>query len=135
MRHSFTAIIGLTGLALLTACQSSGFRSNSGSSAPIESSLTPNEGAVLNGVWLPTDEAAKGVYEAEFKDGIFVSRSPTTNKNLAKGNYKVVSDKQVDLEFVGAATNTAVKAKCDRLTDSTMYCVPTVGSPFNLKRG
>jgi hypothetical protein len=134
MRHSLTAVIGIAGLALLTACQSSGFRSNTGGQAGLESSLTPNEGAVLNGVWLPTDDAAKGVYEAEFKDGIFVSRSPTTNKPLAKGNYKVVSDKQIDLEFVGAATNTAVQAKCDRLTEDTMYCVPTVGSPFNLKR-
>ena len=132
MRNSFTAIIGLTSLALLTACQSGGFRSNTGSG--IESSLTPKEGAALNGVWLPTDAAAQGVYEAEFKDGIFVSRSPSTSKPLAKGNYKVVSDKQVDLEFAGAATNTAVQAKCDRLTDDTMYCVPTIGSPFNLKR-
>ena len=70
MRNSFTAIIGLTSLALLTACQSGGFRSNTGSG--IESSLTPKEGAALNGVWLPTDAAAQGVYEAEFKDGIFV---------------------------------------------------------------
>ena len=132
MRNSFTAIIGLTSLALLTACQSGGFRSNTGSG--IESSLTPKEGAALNGVWLPTDAAAQGVYEAEFRDGIFVSRSPSTSKPLAKGNYKVVSDKQVDLEFFGAATNTAVQAKCDRLTDDTMYCVPTIGSPFNLKR-
>ena len=134
MRHNLGTVIGIAGLALLAACQSSGFRSNSGSSAVLESSLTPNEGAVMNGVWLPTDAAAKGVYEAEFKDGVFISRSPTTNKPLAKGNYKVISDKQVDLEFVGAATNTAVQAKCERLTENTLYCVPTVNSPFNLKR-
>ena len=134
MKYSTAAIIGIASLALLTACQSSGFRSNTGSNSGLESSLKPNEGAALNGVWLPTDAAAKGVYEAEFKDGIFISRSPSTNKAVAKGNYKIISDKQVDLEFVGAATNTAVQAKCDRQTDDTMYCVPTVGSPFNLKR-
>ena len=134
MRRSLTAVSGLAILALLTACQSNGFRLNSGAKSGVESSLAPNEDAVLNGVWLPTDEAAKGVYEAEFNNGIFISHSPTTNKPLAKGNYKVVSEKQIDLEFVGAATNTAVQAKCDRLTTDTMYCVPTVGSPFNLKR-
>ena len=130
MRHILLASVTVASLALLTACNSNNWRSNSG----LESSLSPSAGAELNGTWLPTDDAAKGVYVAEFKNGVFVSRSPTTNKPLAKGNYKIVSDKAIDLEFVGAATNTAVKAKCDRPTSDTMYCVPTVGSPFNLKR-
>ena len=132
MRHAILALASLTSISLLAACQSGGPRANVGSG--LELSLTPDAGAELNGTWLPTDEAARGVYEAEFKNGVFVSRSPSTNKPLAKGNYKIVSDKLIDLEFIGAATNTAVKAKCDRLTDNTMYCVPTVGSPFNLKR-
>lgn len=130
MRKKILTVASLTTIALLAACQSGGQRSNAG----LESSLTPGPGAVLNGTWLPTDEAAIGVYEAEFKDGVFVSRSPSTSNPLAKGKYVVVSDKLVDLEFVGAATNTAVQAKCDRLTEDTMYCVPTIGSPFNLKR-
>ncbi len=128
------ALASLISIALLSACQFGGLRGNSSSNTGIEASLTPGPGAELNGTWLPTDEAAVGVYEAEFKDGVFISRSPSTSKPLAKGKYVVVSDKQVDLEFVGAATNTAVKAKCDRLSENTMYCVPTVGSPFNLKR-
>lgn len=131
MRIHFLAITGLSAAMFLSACQSGSFGNRS---STIATSLTPTAGAELNGTWLPTDQAARGVYEAEFKDGIFVSRSPTTNKPLAKGNYKIVSDKVIDLEFVGAATNTAVKAKCDRLTENTMYCVPTVGSPFNLQR-
>ena len=130
MRKIHLAIASLASIALLSACQLGGQRSNSG----IENSLTPGPGAALNGKWLPTDEAARGVYEAEFKDGEFVSRNPNTNKPLAQGKYVIVSDKLVDLEFVGAATNTVVKAKCDRQTEDTMYCVPTVGSPFNLKR-
>ncbi|NKB50832.1 MAG: hypothetical protein GKR97_01185 [Rhizobiaceae bacterium] len=130
MRHIQLILVCMTSIALLTACQT-----NSGSSRTgIEGSLTPNPSAVLNGTWLPTDEAAKGVYEADFKGGKFISRSPSGDKQLAIGKYVIVSEKVIDLEFVGAATNTAVKAKCDRLTDDTMYCVPTVGSPFNLKR-
>ncbi|MEP1207581.1 MAG: hypothetical protein ABJM29_03530 [Rhizobiaceae bacterium] len=131
MRHIQLAIASLASIALLSACQMNWPRAKS---PAIESSLKPSAGSELNGTWLPTDEAAKGVYEAEFKNGVFISRSPSTNKSLAKGKYVVVSEKQVDLEFVGAATNTAVKAKCDRLTNNTMYCVPTIGSPFNLKR-
>ena len=130
MRHIQLFLVCLSSVALLAACQMSSPRSKSG----IEGSLIPNPSAVLNGTWLPTDEAAKGVYEAEFRDGEFVSRSPSSNKQLAIGKYVIVSDKVINLEFVGAATNTAVKAKCDRLTEDTMYCVPTVGSPFNLKR-
>ena len=134
MRQKLTSAVILSALVVLSACQMNTPRLGGNSNSGIESSLTPGGGGELNGTWLPTDEAARGVYEAEFKDGVFVSRSPSTNKPLAKGNYKIVSEKQIDLEFVGAATNTAVKAKCDRLTEDTMYCVPTVGSPFNLKR-
>jgi len=130
MRNNFLVLVSLTSITLLSACQNSSLRPSAG----LENSLKPTGGAVLNGTWLPTDAAAKGVYVAEFKDGVFVSRSPTTNKPLAQGKYVIASEKQVDLEFVGAATNTAVKAKCDRLSSDTMYCVPTVGSPFNLKR-
>ncbi len=130
MRHIQLILVCLTSIALLTACQTNTSRSRTG----IEGSLTPNPSAVLNGTWLPTDEAAKGVYVADFRDGEFVSRSPSSDKQLAIGKYVIVSDKVINLEFVGAATNTAVKAKCDRLSEDTMYCVPTVGSPFNLKR-
>jgi hypothetical protein len=130
MRYIFLTSVAVASLALLTACNSNKSRSNSG----LESSLSPGAGAELNGTWLPTDAAAKGVYEAEFKNGVFISRSPSTDKPLAKGNYKIVSNKEIALEFVGAATNKVVRAKCDRQSTDTLYCVPTVGSPFNLKR-
>lgn len=88
----------------------------------------------INGKWIPTDSAARGIYVAEFRDGVFVSRSTSTNKPLAKGSYKNLTEKSVDLNFVGAATKTAVQAKCERQTSSTLYCVPSLGSPFNLRR-
>ncbi len=137
MRHIILTVGTLSVFALVSGCQTyNPFKSssNSGSRSGLESSLAPGAGSELNGNWLPTDEAARGVYVAEFRDGVFVSRSPTTDKPLAKGKYSIVSDKKIDLEFIGAATNTAVKASCDRLTPDTMYCVPSVGSPFNLKR-
>ena len=129
MRHTILTATALASLVVLAACQGNNSRSSG-----LESSLSPTTGAALNGKWLPTDAAARGVYEAEFRNGVFVSRSPESNKPLAKGSYRIISDKEFDLEFVGAATNTAVKAKCNRPTGDTMYCVPTVGSPFNLKR-
>lgn len=129
MRHTLWAATALASLVVLAACQNNNSRSSG-----LESSLSPKTGSELNGKWLPTDAAARGVYEAEFRDGVFASRSPGNNKLLAKGSYRIISDKQIDLEFVGAATNTAVKAKCDRPTSNTMYCVPSVGSPFNLQR-
>ena len=107
MRIHFLAITGLSAAMFLSACQSGNFGNRSNA---IATSLTPQAGAELNGTWLPTDQAARGVYEAEFKDGIFVSRSPTTNKPLAKGNYKIVSDKVIDLDEVSSVDITGVFA-------------------------
>jgi len=87
----------------------------------------------ISGSWIPTDAAAKGVYVATFQDGSFISKSPKDGKILAKGTY-TLTEKNVALKFVGAATGTAVDASCDRKTATTLYCVPTVGSPFNLQK-
>lgn len=140
MKKSLVLVGTLAAASLLSACQSARLSTPQTNvavkPAPNPEALKPaeNSNAALNGKWIPTDEAAKGVYVAEFRNGVFVSRSPTTNKPLAKGSYSVVSDTSVDLKFVGAATKTAVEAKCDRQTPSTMYCTPSIGSPFNLRR-
>ncbi len=132
MQNPFLFLPALTGAILLSACQSGSIGNPFGSSQP--PAAVQSAESTLNGTWLPTDAAARGVYEAEFRNGVFVSRSPSTNKPLARGSYRVVTDTQIDLQFVGAATNTSVEAKCTRQSPDTMYCVPSVGSPFNLRR-
>lgn len=131
----FKTIATIAFVALLAGCQGVNFGGN-------RSSLTPKPAAVkpaadpnsLNGQWIPTDEAAKGVYVATFRDNVFVSKSPSDGKVLAKGNYTVQSESQVKLQFEGAATKTVVNADCQRPTPTTLYCVPSIGSPFNLQR-
>ena len=113
-------------LVILSGCQSTGPQLRPVSAKPDPLSI--------NGRWFPTDASTRGIYVAEFKDGVFVSTSPSTQKPLAKGKYTVLSQTEIDLEFVGAATQTAVKAKCQRRTPTTLYCVPSLGSPFNLSR-
>ncbi len=101
---------------------------------PPAAAPAPSANAALNGQWVPTDEASRGVYVAEFRDGVFVSRSPGSNDALARGSYNVAGD-SVNLNFVGAVSRTEVNATCQRRTATALYCVPTVGSPFNLQRG
>ena len=125
MNYISVATLLSAGLLILGGCQTSG-----SSLRPVSK---PNPLSV-NGTWIPTDASTRGIYVAEFRDGVFVSTSPSTKKPLAKGKYTVLSQTEIDLEFVGAATQTAVKAKCERKTPETMYCVPTLGSPFNLSR-
>lgn len=132
MQHPTLFLPALAGAILLSACQMGSTGNPFGSRQ--QATVAQTAESTLNGTWLPTDAAARGVYEAEFRNGVFVSRSPSTNKPLARGSYRVVSDKLIDLQFVGAATNTSVEAKCNRQTADTMYCVPSVGSPFNLRR-
>ena len=138
MKKNLLVVGAVSAVALLAGCQSARLNTPQAevTAAPRPEAPPPaaNTAAALNGKWIPTDEAARGVYVAEFRDGVFVSRSPKTNKPLAKGSYTVVSDQVVNLKFVGAATQTAVEAKCDRQTPSTMFCTPTIGSPFNLSR-
>ncbi len=100
---------------------------------PPPTATLPAPNAALNGQWMPTDEASRGVYVAEFRDGVFVSRSPGSDDALARGSYNVAGD-NVNLNFVGAVSKTEVNATCQRRTATTLYCVPTVGSPFNLQR-
>lgn len=139
MKNKIVLAGAFSAFAVLVGCQSttpntpnSGINLRPAPQPEVQPEIKP--GAALNGRWVPTDEATRGVYVAEFRDGVFVSRSPTTQKPLAKGSYTIASDTQVDLKFVGAATKTAVEAKCERRTPTTMYCVPTIGSPFNLAR-
>jgi len=123
---------------MLAGCQSFGSRLPAASPQPAPTpvasapSATPNAG--INGTWVPTDAAVKGVYVAQFRNGVFVSTSPKTNQPLAKGKYSITAENNIQLEFVGAATNTVVKAKCERPAPTTLYCVPTIGSPFTLQR-
>ena len=127
----------LVGCLVLASCQSFGSRLPSrGPSAPTAPPpvATAQGSDAISGTWVPTDEKARGVYVAQFRDGVFVSTSPTTKKPLAKGRYVIVSDTSVKLDFVGAASGTAVQANCERQSETTLYCVPTLGSPFTLSR-
>lgn len=126
MQHSPVKFALLAGLVLVAGCQTSG--------PQLRPITTPPNPLSINGTWIPTDANTRGIYVAEFKDGVFVSTSPSTQKPLAKGKYTVLSETLIDLEFVGAATQTAVQAKCERKTPQTLYCVPTLGSPFNLAK-
>ncbi len=127
-----------TAAIILTACQGITPRSQQpvqvaiATPQPVQTPQSAN--AALNGQWLPSDEASRGVYVAEFRDGVFVSRSPGSDDALARGSYNVAGD-SVNLNFVGAVSQTEVNATCQRRTATTLYCVPTVGSPFNLQRG
>lgn len=142
MKNKLILAGSLSALAFLAGCQSTSTGPNTGINVQPAPKPAPKPEvkpvakpeAALNGRWVPTDEATRGVYVAEFRDGVFVSRSPKTQKPLAKGSYSIASDTVVNLKFVGAATQTAVEAKCERRTSTTMYCVPTIGSPFNLAR-
>lgn len=133
MKHFEVALLLVASGLVLASCKSSGNALSSGKPT-VGLSPKPADPNRIDGKWLPTDEGAKGVYVAEFRSGQFVSRSPKTNQPLAKGQYKVVSADSVELNFVGAATKTAVSAKCQRPTPSKLYCVPSIGSPFNLQK-
>ena len=100
---------------------------------PAGNAANPAQNDLVAGNWIPTDEAAKGIYVATFKDGNFISKSPSDGKILAKGSYTQTADKP-KLKFVGAATGTAVDADCERKTPTTLHCVPSIGSPFNLAK-
>ena len=130
-RSSFITTIAI-GSLMLASCQSSNSRTpNLGLS---NSTPVATEPVGLNGTWIPTDEKAKGVYVATFRDSVFVSKSPKDQKVLAKGSYSIVSETAVKLQFEGAATKTVVNADCERKTTETLYCIPSIGSPFNLRR-
>ncbi len=127
----------LIGCLILASCTSFGSRlpARSSSGPAVAPPPGPAVGSdAISGTWVPTDEKARGVYVAQFRDGVFVSTSPTTKKPLAKGRYQIVSDTTVKLDFVGAASGTAVQANCERRSDTVLYCVPTLGSPFTLSR-
>lgn len=126
----YFAILSVAGIAL-ASCQSPGTRGPDLSLAK-PAPTTNTDG--LNGQWIPTDEAAKGVYVATFRDNVFVSKSPTNGKILAKGSYTSASDTLVKLTFEGAATKTVVNADCQRTAPEKLYCVPSIGSPFNLQK-
>lgn len=120
---------------LLAGCQTSRFGGNQRTGiAPAQRTPQVTAEAAINGRWQPTDAATQGVYVAEFRDGVFVSRSPATGNPLAKGSYKVTADDRVELDFVGATTQTRVTAICQRTTPDTLFCQPSTGSPFNLQR-
>jgi len=93
-----------------------------------------NSTAALNGRWVPTDEATRDAYFAEFNNGKFVSRDPQSKAAIAQGSYTVPSKSAVELDFVGAASGKRIKAKCQRLAPDRMTCTPTVGGTFNLQR-
>ena len=138
MRISIPAS-ALTAAFILSACQGIGSNNQRPvqvaiATPPPATTTAPPANAALNGSWVPTDEASRGVYVAEFRDGVFVSRSPGSDDALARGSYNVAGD-NVNLNFVGAVSQTEVNATCQRRTATTLYCVPTVGSPFNLQRG
>ncbi|WP_341760130.1 hypothetical protein [Candidatus Endowatersipora endosymbiont of Watersipora subatra] len=88
----------------------------------------------IDGIWFPTDLETQGVYFAEFKDRRFVSRSGYDKKIMAVGNYVVRSPTQVELVFKGEISKSIVTAKCHLKTPLNLYCLPSVGSPFNLAK-
>lgn len=121
----------------VSGCQGINFGGNRPSASaakPVAAKPAETATNALNGQWIPTDEAAKGVYVATFRDNVFVSKSPSDGKILAKGSYRIEGESQVKLQFEGAATKTVVNADCQRPTPTTLYCVPSIGSPFNLQR-
>jgi len=87
----------------------------------------------LNGSWVPTDEATKGVYVATFRNNQFLSKAPE-GAILAKGNYKVGANGKVKLNFVGAVTKRKSEANCDLKGTTRLQCVLTTGSSFNLQK-
>lgn len=135
MKKNLFAISSVLCAILLAGCQSP----FSGSSrAPIAAVTPPpapaNSTAALNGRWVPTDEATRNAYFAEFNNGKFVSRDPQSKAAIAQGSYVVTSDTGVDLDFVGASSGRRIQAKCQRSAPDRMTCTPTVGGTFNLQR-
>ena len=135
MRNLRTPLIFLAVGGVLAGCQSTnpGFPGTNSPPPPTQPTA-PGPVVAIDGTWIPTDEAAKGVYVATFKGGVFVSKSPSSGKILAKGSYTIPSSTKVALKFEGAATKTVVDADCDLRTATTLYCVPSIGSPFNLQK-
>ena len=120
----------------LAGCQSPFGASSRSPQVKVATTPPPaaNSTAALNGRWVPTDEATKGAYFAQFNNGSFVSRDPQSQAAIAQGSYLVTSDTGVELDFVGAASGKRIKATCQRSTPDTMACTPTVGGTFNLQR-
>jgi len=129
LRSTFFPI--LAGIAL-ASCQTAtpNLPSLKPAAKPVPAAAAPD---LVSGQWIPTDEASKGIYVATFKDGNFISKSPKDGKILAKGSYTQQAEKLM-LKFVGAATGTVVNASCERKSPTALYCVPSVGSPFNLAK-
>ncbi len=147
MRNTILISLSLAGAVALSGCQSTGFGLPSLRSAPkAQSTATPQLTANaapatraapptgIDGRWIPTDEGARGVYVAEFRKGVFVSRPPNNGDALARGRYTVKSEKEVELSFIGAVSKRSVNATCERKSADTLFCVPNSGSPFNLRR-
>lgn len=132
MMKSIGGTVALIALVAISGCQSVRFGGSQANQAPQQAAVNP--ASAVNGRWEPTDDATRGVYVAEFRDGVFVSRSPETGKPLARGSYRVPSDSLIELDFVGATTQTRVTATCQRSTPTTMFCQPSTGSPFNLRK-
>ena len=131
-KTTFTTLICALALA---GCQSP----FSGSGRTPVATVTPppapaNSTAALNGRWVPTDEATRDAYFAEFDNGKFVSRDPQSKAAIAQGSYVVTSETGVDLDFVGASSGQRIQAKCQRSTPDRMTCTPTIGGTFNLQR-
>lgn len=135
MKKLGLAVSAIVLSAALAGCQSP-FGGNSRSQVAVATPppAAANSTAALNGRWVPTDEATRDAYYAQFNNGSFVSRDPQSKAAIAQGSYIVTSDTDVELDFVGAASGKRIKAKCQRSAPDRMTCTPTVGGTFNLQR-
>ncbi|MGI9353758.1 MAG: hypothetical protein ACR2PF_01135 [Rhizobiaceae bacterium] len=134
MKKTASTLLALIVTMAVAGCQSP----FSGSSRRVAVATPPpapaNSTAALNGRWVPTDEATRGAYFAEFNNGKFISRDPQSKAAIAQGSYTVPSDTSVKLNFVGAASGKRIRADCLRSAPDRMTCTPTVGGTFNLQK-
>jgi len=81
----------------------------------------------VNGTW------RDGLLQASFGGGEFESINTQTNQVVAAGAYRYNSDSDIRLEWVGALSGRQ-SAQCSLQGPDTMFCKPSNGAGFTMRR-
>ena len=85
---------------------------------------------LLNGNWASSD----GVYVAEFQNGNFRAIANDTGEEISRGEYVVLAENRVQLNWIGLVTNNANSAECNKPDPNRLDCIDRNGNRFSLAR-
>ncbi|MFZ1814046.1 MAG: hypothetical protein WBO55_09450 [Rhizobiaceae bacterium] len=118
MTNSKNLVLIMAGAILVAGCQSS-------------TKVDPLAGGGgLTGSWAPDT----GGYSASFQNGTFSTTALDTGNIISQGNYVVISETKVNLNWQSNITGTQNQAECLRPEINVLSCTDGGGKTFTLRR-